>query len=162
MGKGTFREDLYYRISSFHIDAPSLRSIPEDIPAVARHLMSILNQEVGSYPTDISDEAMEMLKRYQWPGNVRELKNVLERGLIMARGGQLKPEHLPGRITRLEMLNEGFIRPGGSLRDTLTDVERQIIVDTLRSVGGNRIKAAKILGIHRSSLYEKMKQHSVL
>ena len=162
MGKGTFREDLYYRISSFHIDAPSLRAIPEDIPAIARHLMSILNQEVGSYPTDISDEAMEMLKKYQWPGNVRELKNVLERGLIMARGGQLKPEHLPGRITRLEILNEGFIRPGGSLRDTLADVERQIIVDTLRSAGGNRIKAAKILGIHRSSLYEKMKQHNVL
>jgi transcriptional regulator with PAS, ATPase and Fis domain len=162
MEKGTFREDLYYRISSFHIDAPSLRAIPEDIPAIARHLMSILNQEVGSYPTDISDEAMEMLKKYQWPGNVRELKNVLERGLIMARGGQLKPEHLPGRITRFEMLNEGFIRPGGSLRDTLADVERQIIVDTLRSAGGNRIKAAKILGIHRSSLYEKMKQHNVL
>jgi transcriptional regulator with PAS, ATPase and Fis domain len=162
MEKGSFREDLYYRISSFHIDAPSLRSIPEDIPAIARHLMSILNQEVGSYPTDISDEAMEMLKKYQWPGNVRELKNVLERGLIMARGGQLKAEHLPGRITRFEILNEGFIRPGGSLRDTLADVERQILVDTLRSVGGNRMKAAKVLGIHRSSLYEKMKQHSVL
>jgi DNA-binding NtrC family response regulator len=102
-----------------------------------------------------------MLKKYQWPGNVRELKNVLERGLIMARGGQLKAEHLPGRITRFEILNEGFIRPGGSLRDTLADVERQILVDTLRSVGGNRMKAAKVLGIHRSSLYEKMKQHSV-
>ncbi len=162
MKQGTFREDLYYRISSFHIHAPSLRSIPEDIPAIARHLMSILNQEVGSSPTDISDETMKMLKKYQWPGNVRELKNVLERGLITARGGQLKPEHLPGRITQLEMMNEGFIRPDGSLRDTLADMERQIIADTLRSVGGNRIKAAKILGIHRSSLYEKMKQHNVL
>jgi transcriptional regulator with PAS, ATPase and Fis domain len=161
MGKGTFREDLYYRISSFHIHAPSLRSIQEDIPVITRHLMSILNQEIGSSPTDISDEAMEMLKKYQWPGNVRELKNVLERGLIMARGEQLKPEHLPGRITGFEMMNDGFVRPHGSLRETLADVERQIILDTLRSVGANRIKAAKILGIHRSSLYEKMKQHNV-
>jgi PAS domain S-box-containing protein len=160
MEKGTFREDLYYRISSFHIHAPTLRSIPEDIPAIARNLMSLLNQEVA-YPTDISDEAMKMLKKYQWPGNVRELKNVLERGLITARGGQIKPEHLPGRITRLGRMNEDFVRPDGSLRDTLSDMERQIILDALQSAGGNRKKAAKILGIHRSSLYEKMKQHNV-
>jgi DNA-binding NtrC family response regulator len=124
--------------------------------------MSLLNQEVGSYPTDISDEAMKMLKKYQWPGNVRELKNVLEGGLITARGGQIKPEHLPGWITGLETTSESFIRRDGSLRDTLANAEKQIIVDTLRSVGGNKIKAAKVLGIHRSSLYEKMKQHNVL
>lgn len=161
MEKGTFREDLYYRISSFHIHAPSLRSIPEDIPVIARHLMTLLNEEAGSYPTEISEEAIRLLKRYQWPGNVRELKNVLERGLITARGGQIKPEHLPGRITRLERVNGGYIRPDGSLRDTLSDMERQIILDALQSAGGNRKKAAKILGIHRSSLYEKMKQHNV-
>lgn len=161
MGKGMFREDLYYRISSFHIHAPSLRSIPEDIPVIARHLLSLLNEEVGSYPTDISNEAMKMLSKYQWPGNVRELKNVLERGLITARGGQIKPEHLPGRIARIERMNEGFIRPDGSLRDALADMERQIILDALQSVGGNRKKAAKVLGIHRSSLYEKMRQHNV-
>jgi DNA-binding NtrC family response regulator len=123
--------------------------------------MSLLNEEVGSYPTDISDVAMEMLRKYQWPGNVRELKNVLERGLIMARGGQIKPEHLPGRIARIERVNEGLIRPDGSLRDALADMERQIILDALQSVGGNRKKAAKVLGIHRSSLYEKMRQHNV-
>ena len=162
MNKGTFREDLYYRVSSFQIHAPSLRNIREDIPVIARHLMSILNQEVGSYPADISEEAMEMLKNYQWPGNVRELKNVLERGLIMARGEQLRPEHLPGRITGLEMMTDGLFRPNGSLKERLAGVERQIISDTLRSVGGNRLKAAKILGIHRSSLYEKMKQHNVV
>ncbi len=162
MEKGIFREDLYYRINSFHIHAPDLRSIREDIPVIARHLMSLLNQEIGSYPTDISDEAMEMLKRYHWPGNVRELRNVLERGLIMAGGEHLKPEHLPAWITRFEKINDGFIGPHDSLRETLADVERQIIVDTLRSVGGKKIKAAKILGIHRSSLYEKMKQHNVL
>ncbi|MGD0915313.1 MAG: sigma 54-interacting transcriptional regulator [Thermodesulfobacteriota bacterium] len=162
MEKGIFREDLYYRISSFHIRAPSLRSIREDIPVIVRHLMSILNQEIGAYPTDISDEAMEMLKKYHWPGNVRELKNVLERGLIMARGEQLKPEHLPGHITGFQTKNDSFVPSHGSLREKLADMERQIIVDTLRSVGSNRIKAARILGIHRSSLYEKMKQYNVL
>jgi len=161
MEKGIFREDLYYRINAFHIHAPSLRSIREDIPAIAGHLMSILNQEIGSSPTDISDEAMEMLKRYHWPGNVRELRNVLERGLIMARGEHLRPEHLPARINGSGKIKDGFIRPHDSLRETLADVERQLIVDTLRSVGGKKIKAAKILGIHRSSLYEKMKQHNV-
>ena len=162
MEKGSFREDLYYRINSFHIHAPSLRSIPEDIPIIARYLISILNQEIGSYPIGISDEVMKMLKKYQWPGNVRELKNVLERGLIMARGGQLKPEHLPRRITEFEMMNDSFVRSHGFLRERLADMERQIIGDTLRSVRGNRIKAAEILGIHRSSLYEKMKHHNVL
>jgi len=79
----------------------------------------------------------------------------------MARGEQLRPEHLPGRITGFEMMADGLVRPHGSLRETLTDVEKQIILDTLRSVGGNRLRTAKILGIHRSSLYEKMKQHNV-
>ena len=162
MEKRTFREDLYYRICSFQIHAPSLRSIPEDIPIIAHHLMSILNREIGSYSTDISDEAMEMLKKYQWPGNVRELKNVLERGLIMARGGQLKPEHLPSRINRFEMMDDGFVQPHSSLRERLAEVERQIIMDVLRSTGGNKIRAAKALGIHRSSLYEKLRQHDVL
>ena len=162
MEKGTFREDLYYRISSFRIHAPSLRSIRDDIPIITRYLMSILNQEIGAHPIDISDEAMEIFKKYQWPGNVRELKNVLERGLIMTRGEQLKPEHLPSRMTGFEMMNDSVIRPHGPLRKKLADLEREIIMDTLRSVGGNKIRAAKTLGIHRSSLYEKIKQHNVL
>jgi transcriptional regulator with PAS, ATPase and Fis domain len=159
---GAFREDLYYRISSFHIHAPSLRSIPEDIPAVARHLLSVLNLEMGTSVTEISDEAMALLKKYPWPGNVRELRNALETGLIMTKDNQVRPEHLPLRISGSGTMSEGLVRSRGSLRETLADVEKQVIVDTLRSVKGNRLKAAKILGIHRSSLYEKMKQHNVL
>jgi transcriptional regulator with PAS, ATPase and Fis domain len=162
MEKGTFREDLYYRISSFQIYAPSLRSIKEDIPMITHHLMSILNQEIGGPPSEISDEAMEMLKKYQWPGNVRELKNVLERGLIMAGSGQVKPEHLPSRVTKSETLHDRVIQHHGSLREQIAELERQIIMDTLHSVGGNKIKAAKTLGIHRSSLYEKIRHHNVL
>jgi len=161
MKKATFREDLYYRISSFHIHAPSLRDIPEDVPLITRHLMSNLNQEIGAAPTDIADHAMEMLKTYKWPGNVRELRNVLERGLIMARGEQLNPEHLPERITGIWGKDHSPIQNMGSLRTTMAEVEKKIIVDTLQSVNGNRIKAAKILGLHRSSLYEKMKHYGV-
>ena len=80
----------------------------------------------------------------------------------MSRGEQLAPEHLPGRINGFETMTDSFVRPHGSLKETLKDVERQIILDTLRSVGGNKVKAAKILGIHRSLLYEKMKHRSVL
>jgi transcriptional regulator with PAS, ATPase and Fis domain len=157
MEKGSFREDLYYRISSFRIHAPSLRSIKEDIPVIAHHLMSILNQDMGAPPTEISDEAMEMLRKYQWPGNVRELRNVLERGLIMARGEQLKPEHLPSRVSKFEIMHDSVVQRNGSLREKLADLEKQIIMDTLKSVGGNKIRAAKSLGIHRSSLYAKIK-----
>jgi transcriptional regulator with PAS, ATPase and Fis domain len=157
MEKGTFREDLYYRISSFQIYAPSLRSIKEDIPTITHHLMSILNQEIGAPPPEISDEAMELLKKYQWPGNVRELKNVLERGLIMAGNEQLKPEHLPSRVTKFKTMHDRVIQHHGSLREKLAELEKQIIMDTLHSVGGNKIKAAKTLGIHRSSLYAKIK-----
>ena len=104
---------------------------------------------------------MEMLKTYKWPGNVRELRNVLERGLIMARGEQLNSEHLPERITGIWGKDHSPIQNMGSLRTTMAEVEKKIIVDTLRSANGNRIKAAMILGLHRSSLYEKMKHYGV-
>lgn len=161
MKKETFREDLYYRISSFHIHAPSLREIPEDIPVIASHLMSILRQEIGTAPMEITDESMAMLKKYHWPGNVRELKNVIERGLIMAKGEQIEPEHFPERITGYWSKNDIPFRNMGSLRSTLAEVEKKIIVDTLRSTNGNRMKAAKALGLHRSSLYEKMNHYGV-
>ncbi len=159
--KGMFRSDLYFRINTFHIHAPSLSEIPEDIPLIADHIMSILKEEVGYNHASISKEAIDLLKRYRWPGNVRDLKNAVESALIMSKGRQIKPEHLPTRVKFHEDSGNINIQSKNSLKKMLEKTEKKIIEQTLRSVRGNKVKAARILGLHRSSLYEKIKQHNV-
>jgi len=154
--EGMFRMDLYYRINIFHIHAPSLRNITEDIPDLVHHLVGILQEELGYAAEGISDEAIALLQRYQWPGNVRELRNVLERALIMARGRTIQVEDLPGRI-RLSQ-RAGRVAPKvGNLHQVLMETERQVIEEAIRASKGNKAKAAKMLGIHRTSLYEKIR-----
>ena len=87
--QGSFRLDLYYRINILQINAPGLNEIPEDIPQIAYHLLSLLNKEIGGSSTTISDGAMRVLTGYHWPGNVRELRNVLERAVIVSNGNEI-------------------------------------------------------------------------
>jgi DNA-binding NtrC family response regulator len=109
---------------------------------------------------------MEELKNYEWPGNVRELRNVIERAMIIAKERFIRPEDLPERVRRADT---GGLSPApstpaprsGNLRSILAETERQVIVEALRNAGGNKSKAAKILGIHRTSLYEKMRTHGL-
>jgi transcriptional regulator with PAS, ATPase and Fis domain len=155
--EGTFRMDLYYRINIFHIHAPNLRSIPEDIPFLVNHLVSILKEELGYGGSGISPEAVALLQRYNWPGNVRELRNVLERTMIVAKDRVIQVQDLPERV-RLSHYEKYIPSKVGNLRHILVETEKQVISEALRMAGGNKAKAAKILGIHRTSLYEKM-QH---
>jgi transcriptional regulator with PAS, ATPase and Fis domain len=154
--EGTFRMDLYYRINIFHIHAPSLRTIPEDIPDLVHHLVAILQEELGYGEDGISDEAIVLLQRYQWPGNVRELRNVLERALIVARGRMIQAEDLPDRI-RLSHRVGRVETKVGNLHQIMIETEKRVIAEALHAAKGNKAKAAKILGIHRTSLYEKMR-----
>lgn len=164
--KGDFRMDLFYRINILSIHAPRLRDIRDDIPLLAAHLIGLLNEEMGWGASAISAEAMEELKNYDWPGNVRELRNVIERAMIIAKERLIRPEDLPDRVRRAD---KGGLSPSssmpalraGNLRRILAETEKQVIVEALRSAGGNKSKAAKILGIHRTSLYEKMRTHGL-
>jgi transcriptional regulator with PAS, ATPase and Fis domain len=164
--KGDFRMDLFYRINILSIHAPRLADIREDIPLLAAHLIGLLNEEMGWGASAISPEAMEELKNYDWPGNVRELRNVIERAMIIAKERLIRPEDLPERICRsgtgeLSLTSKTAAPRAGNLRRALAEMERQVIVEALRSAEGNKAKAARILGIHRTSLYEKMKTHGL-
>jgi transcriptional regulator with PAS, ATPase and Fis domain len=164
--KGDFRMDLFYRINILSIHAPRLRDIREDIPLLAAHLIGLLNEEMGWGASAISPEAMEQLKNYDWPGNVRELRNVIERAMIIAKERLIRPEDLPESVRRCgtgePSLTSATAAPrAGNLRLALAETERQVIAEALRSAGGNKAKAARTLGIHRTSLYEKMKTHGL-
>jgi len=164
--KGDFRMDLFYRINILSIHAPSLRDMRGDIPLLANHLIGLLNDEMGWGASAISPEAMEELRQYDWPGNVRELRDVIERAMIIAKERIIRPEDLPERLRSSDMehgaLSSSVSVPRtGSLRSILAETERQVILETLHRAGGNKTKAAKMLGIHRTSLYEKMRQYGL-
>ncbi|MDO9111639.1 MAG: sigma 54-interacting transcriptional regulator [Desulfatirhabdiaceae bacterium] len=158
--KELFRMDLYFRINVFQIQAPSLRQIREDIPIISRHLLSLLKEEIGWGPSSISDDAIETLKQYAWPGNVRELRNVLERVMIVSKDNVIHVENLAVMIKNNGIVNtmQSVVSPEGTLRQILEAAEKKMILETLHHTKGNKLKAAKVLGIHRSSLYEKLKR----
>ncbi len=158
--KEAFRMDLYFRINVFQIQTPSLRQIREDIPVISMHLMSLLKEEIGWGPSSIAENAMEALKQYAWPGNVRELRNVLERVMIVSKDNVIRLEDLAAMIRNngIENSMSSVVSPDGTLRQKLEDAEKRIILETLHHTKGNKLKTAKILGIHRSSLYERLKR----
>ena len=158
--KEAFRMDLYFRINVFQIQTPSLRQIREDIPIISMHLMSLLKEEIGWGPSSIADSAMEALKQYAWPGNVRELRNVLERVMIVSKDNVIHVEDLAVMIRNHGIENPlpSAVSPNGTLRQKMEDAEKRIILETLRHTKGNKLKAAKLLGVHRSSLYERLKR----
>ena len=154
-----FRVDLYFRINVFKILAPSLRQMRDDIPMIANYLLAQLKSEISWGPSGISEEAMRLLEGYSWPGNVREMRNVMEQASIIAKGSMIRPEDLPEQVQHCA--DEGkqtSYNPveGGSLKQILEETEKEVIKNVLQAVHGNKTKAAKILGIHRTSLYDKL------
>ena len=159
--EGRFRSDLFYRLNIFHIRTPSLREMQEDIPRIAYYLLSILREKRRLIPSRISPEAMGLFKQYPWPGNVRELKNALERAMNIAEGHQISVEDLPDRIRKFYGETGGTGDPVGLLRNILADAEKRAIMGALRFTGAIRSKAARILGMHRTGLYQKMKRYEI-
>src|SRR5262245_50239198 len=151
--RGTFRRDLYYRLSVVPIEVPPLRERREEIPQLARLLAEDLSKRisVGRRP-GLNRRVLAALQKYDWPGNVRELRNALERAMILARGGAIDLEHLPPEL-------RGAV-PGGS-SERLEDVERNHILRVLEAANGNRTHAADILGISRSTLKRKLIDYGV-
>ncbi|HID10821.1 MAG TPA: sigma-54-dependent Fis family transcriptional regulator [Candidatus Latescibacteria bacterium] len=150
--EGKFREDLYYRLQVVPIYIPPLRERKEDIPLLVQHFLRKYGRQEGKEKLAVSERALEMLTSYDWPGNVRELENAIERAVILTKGKVLKPEHfLIGGIRREKEPDEGPV--------TLEEMERRLILRTLREEGGHRTRTAQRLGISVRTLRNKLNQY---
>jgi len=159
VASGMFREELFYRLNVFPIHLPPLRERPEDIPLLAEHFIGEFNAKLGCKVEEISPHAIRLLMAYNWPGNVRELENTIERALILAESGAVEPKHIPERIRSCVSIEEEMLNL--TLKDNIKAFERQMIVEVLKKVDGNRTQAAKLLGISLRALLYKMKEYGV-
>jgi len=159
IGKGNFREDLYYRLNVVSIRVPPLKERQEDIPLLARHLLQKYCIEYKKEILSISDTALEALMRYSFPGNVRELENVIERAVIVCQGTSLTPENLPEHLTCREA--EALPAGAGSPM-TLEALEREHIAHVLSRTKGNITQTAKILGVQRNTIKKKMREYGLV
>ncbi|MGH7655713.1 MAG: sigma-54-dependent transcriptional regulator [Gemmatimonadaceae bacterium] len=155
---GRFREDLYYRIAALPVRIPSLRERGrEDIADLSLALLADLRRQLGRGPETISPEALTRIVRYEWPGNVRELRNVLERALLLgARSDRMLPEHLPLDVQREEDAAEPLLDDY-----SLAASERRHIERVLSLAQGNRARAAKMLGLSRQTLYNRLEEYGI-
>ncbi len=155
VAEGRFRDDLYYRLNVINIRIPPLRSRREDIPLLIRSFLERLSPELRKQVTDISEDALKFLLDYDWPGNVRELENVVERAIVTCKSNILEGEDF-AFLRRQMPERQSWVAPPDL---TLRDVEREVILATVRRTHGNIKKAAQSLGIDRSTLYEKLKKY---
>ena len=147
----SFREDLYYRLKVFQIELAPLRERREDILPLAQHFLSVLQYEDRG-PVDLSPRTKELLMAYHWPGNIRELKHFIEEAFLVSNGTTIYPENLPDDLRR-----EDNPQPSG----TLSEIEAQHIRKVLQSVNWNKRRASEVLGINRSTLYEKIRLYHI-
>jgi len=155
--EGIFREDLYYRLSVIPIHLPPLRERPGDIPLLVEHFLQKYSQKVNREGTAISPRAMKLLSAYSWPGNVRELEHTIERIVILEDTEVIQPEHLPSFITQ----RQGEFQVFSDASYTLEDLGRRYIQFILRQTRGRRQEAARILGINRKTLTQKIKKYNL-
>ena len=153
--EGIFRRDFYYRINVVSLHVPSLHERREDIPPLAYHILNNINRNAVKPISAISTDAMQLLSGYAFPGNVRELENILRRAVAVCPGDVIRVADLPPDLAELELRT--YHRPEHTLVP-LDAIEEDYIVHVLAQTGGNRAKAAKILGIDRTSLWRKMKK----
>ncbi len=151
--KGTFRQDLFYRINVVRIELPPLRKRKEDIPLLVEHFVSRFNRIQGKALAGVSSEVMALLMAHDYPGNVRELENLIEHTFVLCKGGLIEPRHLPEDFMgRLQIAP-----PSGSIHHAIHAVEAQTIRETLRRNHYNRLATAHELNMHKSTLFRKIK-----
>ncbi len=151
---GRFRHDLYFRLDVVTLQLPPLAERRDDIPLLAYYFLKKVAHRMGRTVVDIDPEAMAMLRDYDYPGNIRELENVIERGVALATGRELTPAQLPPALVDRAI---HVVRASGEQLPTLEEREEQYIRWVLNRTGGNRTRAAEILGIDRVSLWRKLK-----
>jgi two-component system, NtrC family, response regulator AtoC len=146
-----FREDLYYRLHVVQIEVPPLRDRREDLPELAHSFASAYSAKHGRKANDLSAEAVALLRDYQFPGNVRELANIIERAVIVSNGDQIDIDNLPEPIRAAVGVQRLRSQPR-----SLAEVEAEYVAEILAGTNGNKTEAARILGISRKNLYEKL------
>jgi DNA-binding NtrC family response regulator len=156
--EGRFREDLFWRLNVIHLHVPPLRERAFDIPLLVEHFIAKAAEASGRPPLDVSQEALAILTAYSWPGNVRELENAIERAAALAEGARLTPEDLPQRV-RTSGGAAAIIARSREQRLTIKELEREFILQTLRETGGNKSRAAELLGLDRKTLHRKLNEY---
>ncbi len=150
-----FRKDLYYRLSTVVIEIPPLRERRDDVPLLVDFFLKRLERAAGRRHLSITGDAVQALTAFAWPGNVRELEHVVERAYVLSEGDVIDVNDLPERLRKAE------ISGSGEELVPLEEVERKYITKVLKETGGNRTKAAKILGIDRKTLYRKVRMGQI-
>jgi transcriptional regulator with PAS, ATPase and Fis domain len=145
--EGKFRKDLYYRLTVLSLSVPPLRNHSEDIPFLVNHFVNKFSRSINKQIKGVSDKAINFLQNYHWPGNIRELENMIERAVIFCKG----------KLIELEDLGIDQPNEGGESICSLSSIEKEAIFKALEITQGNKAKAAKLLGISRSALYNKLK-----
>jgi two-component system, NtrC family, response regulator AtoC len=159
-----FRDDLFYRLNVINIHMPPLRDRKEDVPALVEHFLAKHRYSATAQPAAISEEALKRLTEYDWPGNVRELENVVERAVVLSRGQIITSRELPfGEHVdgEHEDENEDVSAERSFFKKSVSQFEKDLIMKALKDAGGNRSKAAEMLGIYRRLLYAKIKEYGL-
>lgn len=153
-----FREDLYYRLNVVQLHIPPLRERREGIPVLAQHFLHGFAKQFGKKSSRLSNQVLEALEEYTWPGNVRELENVIQRAVVMVEDSTIEIWHLP------KALQKGFeqVRIAHSYEEQLREFKRRLIVRTLREHRGNKVEAARALGIARGYLHRLINDLRIL
>ncbi len=159
---GTFRQDLFFRLSVVPVSLPTLRERRSDIPDLARHFLKRYREKNRKDIKGIHPQALNLLMRYNWPGNIRELENCIERAVVLGLGEEITPRELPPGVAPADILSPNSQPAGENNRGpTLRDMEREMIRNTLEETGHNKSKTAKILGIARQTLLNKLKEYDL-
>jgi DNA-binding NtrC family response regulator len=168
--QGQFRKDLYYRLSVVNLRIPPLRERKQDIPLLSAHFLERLARETGVTHT-LSDDALRTLVDYEWPGNVRELENSLDRACTLSSGPMLHVGDLPTQLQTFRLQTRRPISvttktlntpgPNGTPVVPLSQLEKQAILDTLHKLNGDKLQAARLLGIGKTTLYRKLKEYGI-
>ncbi len=154
--EGRFREDLYYRLKVIDIELPPLRERREDIPLLVQHFVGKFSDETKRKISGVSEDTLKLLANYSWPGNVRELENVIQRAITLTQYETIRPDDLPSSMfqeIRQNVLDKGFRE-----KYSIDQLEKEYIRKILIEVGGNKSKAAEILGLDRKTLYRRIEE----
>ena len=157
--RGAFRSDLYYRLNVIALHVPPLRDRREDIPLLTRHFLGRPATGNGAERRDVSEETMELLVKYDWPGNVRELENALERAAVVSPLVVIPPDALPDRVRSAP--TPQLIADAPPANPSMEVIERAYILWVLQAEGGNKTRAAEVLGIDPSTLYRKLNRYGI-
>lgn len=159
VAEGRFREDLFFRVNVIPVHLPSLRERLEDLPALVEHFLRRLAGPVGRAVPSVSPEAMRLLLAHPWPGNVRELKSALEYAFVVTDAGPIEPRHLPPSLSR--QAAAAPVCPSPEPENIAGDDARGQLVAALRRAGGNRSEAARLLGVSRGTILNRMRKYGV-